>query len=131
MAVDFQRVVCAVAVDDGEGVEGNGVTSQQFDACHHFVVASLARCVAAETVVDSWRAVDGDAYKEMVLGKELAPFVGQQRSVGLEGVGDIYAMAAEALHAFDGLAVEIEPCEGWLAALPAEKVVFHGECEVL
>ena len=48
----------------------------------------LAFAVAAIAVMDLLRAVEADAHHEVVFLEEAAPLVGEQRAVGLQGIGD-------------------------------------------
>ena len=71
-------------------------------------------------VVDFPRAVDAQADQEPVLLEELAPFLVDQRAVGLEIVLDPLERLGVFLFERDDLAEEIQPHQRRLAALPGE-----------
>ena len=84
-----------------------------------FFVSGLAGLIDAVGVVKLWGAVDAQADEEVIFDKELAPLVVEQGAVGLDGVGDFFAVGVFFLQ-FDGFAEEGDAEKGGLAALPGE-----------
>jgi hypothetical protein len=68
--------------------------------------------------VDLGRPVDADPDQEAVPGQELAPFVGEQGAIGLDGVLETLAGTSDRLRRLDGPPEEVDPHKGGLTALP-------------
>ena len=92
---------------------------QQLQAAHDFVERRLLAFVDAIGVVHFRGAIDGEADEEIVRGEEFAPFVVEQRAVGLDGVGNDFT-AREFFLERDDFAEKIDAEQGGFAALPGE-----------
>ena len=73
-------------------------------------------------IVHLLRAVDADAHEPALVVEELAPFVRQQRAVGLYDVRYALAPAIVSLQPYR-LAVEVEGTQHGLASVPGEEDV--------
>ena len=56
---------------------------EQPDATHHLLPRRLVGCRAAIFVMKFLWAVNGDAYKPVMLFEKFAPLIGKQRAIGL------------------------------------------------
>src|SRR6185312_4046074 len=117
--VDIERVIGIFAVDDGEGVEFDGVLFEAGDGGEDSVEGGLPAFVDAVDVVQLAGAVDGEADEEMIGGEELGPFVVEENAVGLENVGDGAAVGVFLLE-LEGAAEEVDAQERGFATLPGE-----------
>ncbi len=123
--VDFERLLGVDAVDDGEGVEFDLVFFEAGEAAHGGVEGGFAVLVIAVEIVDGSGTIDGEADEEVVLGEEFTPRVVEEGAVGLEGVGDIFAVG-ELLLEGDDFLEEGDSEEGGFAALPGEVNIGTG-----
>jgi len=120
-AVDLERTVAVDAIDGCEDVELDAVLLQEREPAHHLVERSLAALVDAIGVVKLARPVDAQPDEKVVLFVELAPLVGQQRTVGLHGVLERHARLLVLLLESDRAAEEIHAHDRRLAALPRHR----------
>ena len=86
----------------------------------------LAALVDAVRVVQRGRSVDADPDEELVLGEQLAPLVGEQRAVGLDGVLHGLVGPAVLLDEGQGAAEEVDAHQRRLAALPRDRDLRAG-----
>ena len=123
--VELARVAGVEVVDDGHRVPLHAVLLQQFDAAHHFHERGSSLAVAAVFVVKLLRPVYRDAYQPVVFAEELAPLVGQQRSVGLDAVVDGASAGVTPLQ-LHGFLVEGEGAHQRFAPVPGEQYRRQG-----
>ena len=87
-AVELQRMIGIIGIHHRHRIPFYPVFLQQFDALHHLLPRWFSRSRQPVMVMIRLRTIDRDAYQPMVLGEKLAPFIGQQRAVGLNYVVD-------------------------------------------
>ena len=85
-AIDFQRMLRVPGIDDGEGVELCSMFFQQIQTAHHAFESGALLFIHAVGVVQVCRSINADADKEAMLREKSAPFVIEQRAVGLDAV---------------------------------------------
>jgi hypothetical protein len=103
-----------------EDVDLDLVRLEELVAAQHLGVRRSPLLVLAEGVVGLGGAVDAHADEEVVLAEELAPLVGEQRGVRLDGVLHHLAGAAVLLDECQGPTEEADPHQRRLAALPCD-----------
>ncbi len=79
-------------------------------------------------VVHGGRPVDAEADQEPVPGQQLAPLVGEERAVGLDGVLDPLSRPAELVHQRHRATEEVDAHERGLTALPGDGHVAVRVC---
>ena len=87
-AVNVQRLAGVEPVDAGQGVEGHAVTLEQLGRVEDFFERGSAALGDPVLVMDFPRAINAQADQEAVLLEKLAPFLVDQRAVGLEIIFD-------------------------------------------
>ena len=100
---------------------------QQTDAPHHRHPRRLAAACQPVGVVQVLRAIDGDAYEEMVGFEKLTPLIGEQRSVGLQTVVDMVPPRITPLKR-QCLLVEGDGAQQRFAAMPREEHLMLRLC---
>ena len=124
--VDIQRAVLVGGVDRAQDVDIDVMGGKPRQTCQHPVRRRSAPLVHPVAVVEVRWAVDADAHQELVAGQQLAPFVGQQRPVGLDRVLQVLSRSADRLGRLDGPAKEVDAHQGRLAALPGHGYLAVG-----
>ena len=122
--VEFQRMGDVGSVDGGHRIPLYTVLAQQLDSTNDALPRGLAAGSEPIMVVKGLRTVDGEAHEEMVCGEELAPLVVEQRSVGLQSVGNLPPSSIASLQ-FYGLPVEVQGPKRGFASVPSEKHLGH------
>lgn len=123
--VEFEGAHGVVVVHHRHGIPVYGVLVEQLDAAHHLCECRPSAAVEAVVVVHVLGAVDRYAYKPVVFLEKAAPFVGEQSSVGLDGVFYRHSAAIFLLE-FYGTFIEVDVAEQALASVPAEQHVGAG-----
>ena len=119
-AVDLERPAGVVGADDAEDVGRDAVAAQDVVAAHRVVEGRPAVAGQAIAVVDLARTVEAEPDREPLGREEPAPFVVEERAVGLQAVGDRPSRRAEPALDLDDPAEVIEAEDGRLAAVPGE-----------
>ena len=123
--IEVQRIVGVVVIDHCHSVPFHTVFFQQVDALHHLDKRGLALLVLPVFVMELLGPVYGDTHQPVVLLEEPAPFIGQQRAVGLYAV--VYgASVGIFLLQLHGTFVERERTHQRLSAMPGEQNLGHG-----
>lgn len=122
--IEIQRIVGVVVIDHRHSVPFHTVLFQQVDALHHLDERGLALLVLPIFVMELLRPVYGDTHQPVVLLEEPAPFVGEQRAVGLYTVVDGASVGVFPLQ-FHGSFVERERTHQCLSAVPSEQYLGH------
>ena len=73
------------------------------------------------------RPVDGDAHKPAVVVQELAPFVSEQGTVGLEYIFNPAAIGVFSLQ-LQGMLVKTQGSHQWFPTMPGEQDLVQGLC---
>ena len=124
VAVNIERAARIVPPHDRERVELDAVLFHAPQRRPDTLERTASRFVHAVRIVDFGGAIEAQAHEEIVFGEEGAPFVVEQRAVGLEGI--LYELAARvAALQRDGLAKKIQPHQCRLAALPSKYDFRH------
>ena len=71
------------------------------------------------------RPVDADADEIVVLFEKLAPFIVQQRAVGLYGIFERHALPGIFVLELDGPPIKIDAHQSWFAALPGDRYLWR------
>ena len=85
----------------------------------HFFISRPPFFIDAIGVVQFGRAVHAQSHQKSILCQELAPFVVEQRAVGLESVGNLFSVRMFFLQC-DDLAKKLHAKQRWLTALPGK-----------
>ena len=96
-AIEFQRVIHVVVIDDCHRIVFHAMLFHQFDSLHHFIEGRKSLFVAAIFVMKLLRAVYRNSHEEVVLFEETAPVVVQQCPVCLDAVIYLASVAVLAL----------------------------------
>jgi len=117
-AVYLTGMVTGDPVDGDQDVVFNFVLLQEPQPAHHFVISWSTTLINAVDIMHVTGTVQAQPDQVVIFLEELAPFVVQQRAVGLHGVLESHARYPVLLLELDRLAVEIHPHQGWFATLP-------------
>ena len=107
------------AVDHGERVEFDVVLFQQAQPAENLVVGIIPLFVHPVGVMQPRRSVDAQADEKLFRLQEFAPFVVEQRAVGLDGIVDAFAAGILPLQ-LDDFAEELHPEQRRFPTLPGE-----------
>ncbi len=113
-------------VDGAEHVVGDVVRDEELVAAHDLVEGGSTLLVDPVAVVELAGTVDAETDQEPVIVEQLAPLVGEQRAVRLDGVVHLLAGLPVALGELDGATEEVDAHEGGLAALPGDGHLGRG-----
>lgn len=91
--INFKGVLNRDAVDASKGVELDLVFAKDVESAHDVFVGIASFFVDAVGVVEVFGSVNGEADEEVVFGKEGAPLVVEEGAVGLESVGNGFALS--------------------------------------
>src|SRR5262249_57223523 len=83
-AIDLERVLRIVALDDGERVEIDSVSFEAGDPAHDSVECRTAPLVDPVSVVQRPRAIDRQSDQKPAVRKKFAPFIVQKDTVRLD-----------------------------------------------
>ena len=87
-AIDLCSPALGSLVDSGHCIELHAALSEETDRVHHFVKSRLPALVLTKLVMYICRAVNGNAYKKIILPEEIRPFGSDQGAVSLKGIMD-------------------------------------------
>ena len=119
-AVDVDRALGGVAVDHAQGGKGDAVPVQAFDGGHHPGVRRLTALAVTMAVVQLGWAVDRQPDEEILGLEEGAPFIVEQRTVGLQIIlNRLLGFFVFGLD-FNDAAEKIQPHQRGFTALPAK-----------
>ena len=118
-AIDIKGPFSRFPGNAGQHVVFNPVFLEQFQTPHDPGKCALALPVPPVAVMDLLGAVQADADHELMFFEEPAPLVGEQRAVGLEGIGD-RLLSNKGLLQFHHPFEEVDAQQGRLPALPDE-----------
>lgn len=119
--IDIERMVGVVVVHHAHRVPLHAVFLQQAYATHHLVKGGLAFAITAIGIVQLLRPVNGDANEPVVLTKESAPFISEQRTISLQAVVDDVAPTSIGFLQFQHTLVETQRTQKGLASMPCEE----------
>lgn len=122
--IDLQRMIAVASADDGQRVERGGVLPEERQAAHHVIEGVATLLVDAIAIIHLPRAVDAQTNEKVLLAQELAPFVVEQRAVGLQRVVNLLPAGVLPLKR-NGLAKEIDAEQRRLASLPGKADLGH------
>jgi len=117
--IDLGSASGRMGVDGAEYVEIDAARGHELGGAEHAVEGGASAAVAPVGVVEVAGTVEGEPDKEVVVVEETAPFGGDERAVGLQGVLNLFVPAVLLLKSY-GLAVEVDAGDERLAAMPAE-----------
>ena len=118
--IEFERVVGVEVVDNSHGVPVHAVLVEQAYALHDAMEGGKPCAIAAVLVVKLLRSVDRHAHQPTFAFEEFAPFVREQRAVGLNAIADDAPLSV-ALLQFHSALVEVERTHKWFTAVPREE----------
>ena len=107
-------------MDGRQDVEAHFVLVQQAGGAHHFFPGGLAAFIDAVEVVEFAGAVHTQTDQEVAAAQKVAPFVVEQRTIGLERVFDLHARLLVLLLELDRFLEVVQPHQRRLAPLPGE-----------
>ena len=108
-AINRSRLPDVPTMHDAQHVAWNPVALQEPDGLDHPLVGRTAALGHAIAVVERLRSVDADADLEAFRGEEAAPFVVDQRAVGLNAIEDLPSRRSVLALELDDSAEIIEP----------------------
>ncbi|OPX95576.1 MAG: hypothetical protein A4E60_03575 [Syntrophorhabdus sp. PtaB.Bin047] len=117
--VDTEGMVRRLPGNASHHVVVDPVLPQKLQSPHYPVEGAVPLMVTTIAVMDLFRTVETDPHHEVVLLQEVAPLVGEERSIGLKCVGDGLCPDERSLKLDDAFK-EIDAQEGRLPALPDE-----------
>ena len=121
--ISFFASVGAVTGEHGENIELNGVLFQKPGSLEHLEVGAFSVFVNAKTVALAV-AVKAQANEELVLPQKRAPLIGEERSVGLNGIKNPGIFAVVLLNKANEGAKVIKPRKKRFAALKGKGNAF-------
>ena len=118
--VDIERVALVRCVHGAEDVDLHRMRTEMCQPGQDPVGARPTLLVDPVVVVEFGWTVDAEADEEVVLREERRPLVGEQRSVGLDGVQEALARPSESFGQLDRSTEEVQTHERRLATLPGD-----------
>ena len=131
VAIDLQRVFDIGGINGAENVCLDLVSPQDVPAPNYFRMSAAPLLVHAQSIVEMRRAIDADPDQVVVFAEEGCPVIVDQRAVGLYRVPHPLLRAPVLLGQFDRTAIEVEPAQHRLAALPHELDIIPRRREML
>jgi len=116
----IKRTFRVDAIDHTQCIERYSMPMQHLCRCEYLVEGRLAVLGDAILVVKFFGSVDAQTDEESVLFKKGSPLVVKQRAVCLEIIFNALVWLLVLLFELDDLMEELQPQQGWLAALPRE-----------
>ena len=111
-AVNLEGVISVEPINGGENIVFHPMLLQQPEASQHPVKGWPAPLVHPVGIVQLAGTVDANADEEAVLAEELAPFVVQERAVGLQGVLEGHVRPLVLVLVSKGAPIKVETHQG-------------------
>ena len=101
IAVEFHGPPHVCLAHHGQNVELDPFALEQPERIHYGIPRAVPRFVQSVRVVNVFGTVERNSNQKMVRAEQSTPLGGEQRSIGLNGVGNGLAAASETLLKFD------------------------------
>ena len=118
--VESQRFFGIEMVDHGQRVPFHPMLVEQTNAAHHLPKRGSPGSRAPIGIVEILPAIDGYAHQKVIFFEKLAPFIGQQRAIGLNGIVDLSPLRITLLQR-QRPPIKRDGAHQRLAAMPGEK----------
>ena len=123
--IKIQWIVSIEVINNRHCIPFYTMFFQKINPLHHFDEGGLPHFIFTIFIVKFLRSINRNAYQPVIFSEELAPFIGQHGSVGLDAVID-RSSAGVFLLQFHSLFVEGERAHKCFSSVPGEKHLRHG-----